>query len=161
MLDGVLFFPVTPFTPSGDVDYTLLAEHLDKGVAAGPGGVFVACGTGEFHALGLDEFSKIVATAVEVVAERVPVFAGAGGSLVQAKEFARSAEAAGADGILLLPPYLVTMPHGKGQTVYLGSGETWRLRAYREGFHERFWTGLARHAAAGSLSSRPRDDKKP
>ena len=110
MLDGVLFFPVTPFTPSGDVDYTLLAEHLDKGVAAGPGGVFIACGTGEFHALGLDEFSKIVATAVEVVAGRVPVFAGAGGSLVQAKEFARSAEAAGADGILLLPPYLVTMP---------------------------------------------------
>ncbi|MCZ4548679.1 5-dehydro-4-deoxyglucarate dehydratase [Gordonia rubripertincta] len=110
MLDGVLFFPVTPFTPAGEVDYSLLAQHLEKGVAAGPGGVFIACGTGEFHALGLEEFGRIVATAVDVVAGRVPVFAGAGGSLVQAKEFAVSAKDAGADGILLLPPYLVTMP---------------------------------------------------
>lgn len=110
MLDGVLFFPVTPFTASGDVDHALLAEHIEKGVSAGPGGVFIACGTGEFHALGLEEFGQIVATAVEIVAGRVPVFAGAGGSLVQAKEFARSAEKAGADGILLLPPYLVAMP---------------------------------------------------
>ncbi|MCQ4122533.1 5-dehydro-4-deoxyglucarate dehydratase [Rhodococcus tibetensis] len=110
MLDGVLFFPVTPFTESGDVDYGRLAEHVAKGVDAGPGGVFIACGTGEFHALGLEEFGKIVAKAVEVVAGRVPVFAGAGGSVQQAKEFAASAKANGADGILLLPPYLVTMP---------------------------------------------------
>lgn len=110
MLDGVLFFPVTPFDSHGEVDYDRLAEHIDRGVAAGPGGVFVACGTGEFHALGLAEFGEIVRRAVEVVAGRVPVFAGAGGSLVQAKEFAVSAKTNGADGILLLPPYLVTMP---------------------------------------------------
>lgn len=110
MLDGVLFFPVTPFDSAGEVDYDRLAEHLERGVAAGPGGVFIACGTGEFHALGLAEYGRIVARAVEVVAGRVPVFAGAGGSLVQAREFAHSAKANGADGILLLPPYLVTMP---------------------------------------------------
>lgn len=110
MLDGVLFFPVTPFGPDGEVDYDRLAEHINRGVAAGPGGVFVACGTGEFHALGLSEFGEIVRRTVETVAGRVPVFAGAGGSLVQAKEFAASAKANGANGILLLPPYLVTMP---------------------------------------------------
>ena len=79
MLNGVLFFPVTPFDSSGEVDYRRLAEHIDRGVAAGPGGVFVACGTGEFHALGLEEFGRIVRCAVETVAGRVPVFAGAGG----------------------------------------------------------------------------------
>ena len=110
MLNGVLFFPVTPFDSTGEVDYRRLAEHIDRGVAAGPGGVFIACGTGEFHALGLEEFGRIVRCAVETVAGRVPVFAGAGGSLVQAKEFAVSAKANGADGVLLLPPYLVTMP---------------------------------------------------
>lgn len=110
MLNGVLFFPVTPFDSTGEVDYGRLAEHIDRGVAAGPGGVFIACGTGEFHALGLEEFGRIVRCAVETVAGRVPVFAGAGGSLVQAKEFAVSAKANGADGVLLLPPYLVTMP---------------------------------------------------
>jgi 5-dehydro-4-deoxyglucarate dehydratase len=40
----------------------------------------------------------------------VPVYAGAGGSVAQAKIFARAAAEAGADGLLLLPPYLVTMP---------------------------------------------------
>ncbi|MET0901580.1 MAG: 5-dehydro-4-deoxyglucarate dehydratase [Mycobacterium sp.] len=109
-LDGVLFFPVTPFTAAGDVDLDKLAEHVGKGVDAGPGGVFIACGTGEFHALEAGEFAEVVRTAVEVVAGRVPVYAGAGGSVAQAKVFAQAAEAAGADGILLLPPYLVTMP---------------------------------------------------
>ena len=68
MLDGVLFFPVTPFTEAGEVDLDKLAEHVGKGVDAGPGGVFVACGTGEFHALETEEFADVVRTAVEVVA---------------------------------------------------------------------------------------------
>lgn len=108
--DGVLFFPVTPFTESGAVDLDALAAHLTKGLEAGPGGIFIACGTGEFHALEGEEFGKIVRTAVDVVAGRVPVYAGAGGSVAQAKAFARSAKINGADGLLLLPPYLVTMP---------------------------------------------------
>lgn len=110
MLDGVLFFPVTPFDDNGEVDLTRLAEHVAKGVDAGPGGVFIACGTGEFHALESVEFAGIVRTAVEATAGRVPVYAGTGGSVAQAKIFAKAAAEAGADGLLLLPPYLVTMP---------------------------------------------------
>jgi 5-dehydro-4-deoxyglucarate dehydratase len=110
MLDGVLFFPVTPFTEAGDVDAERLAAHVAKGVDAGPGGVFIACGTGEFHALDTEELRTIVRAAVEVVDGRVPVYAGAGGPIAQAKTFARVAEDAGADGLLLLPPYLVEMP---------------------------------------------------
>ena len=86
--DGVLFFPVTPFTETGAVDLDLLAQHIAKGVDAGPGGVFIACGTGEFHALEPQEFGDVVRTAVEVVAGRVPVYAGAGGSVALAKLFA-------------------------------------------------------------------------
>ncbi|GAA3294454.1 5-dehydro-4-deoxyglucarate dehydratase [Streptomyces cinereospinus] len=48
--------------------------------------------------------------AVEVTHGRVPVFAGAGGSLPAAQQFARMAHDAGADGLLLLPPYLVQAP---------------------------------------------------
>jgi 5-dehydro-4-deoxyglucarate dehydratase len=108
--DGVLFFPVTPFTESGAVDLDALAAHLTKGLEAGPGGIFIACGTGEFHAIDEDEFRAIVTTAVNVVAGRVPVYAGAGGSVAQAKRFAVAAQEAGADGLLLLPPYLVEVP---------------------------------------------------
>jgi 5-dehydro-4-deoxyglucarate dehydratase len=108
--EGVLFFPVTPFTETGTVDLDLLAQHIAKGVDAGPGGVFIACGTGEFHALEPQEFGDVVRTAVETVAGRVPVYAGAGGSIAQAKLFATAAKANGADGLLLLPPYLVEVP---------------------------------------------------
>ena len=110
VFDGVLFFPVTPFTETGEVDFGALARHIASGVDAGPGGVFIACGTGEFHALEPEEFSRVVRTAVEVVDGRVPVYAGAGGAVAQAKLFAKNAEDAGADGVLLLPAYLVEMP---------------------------------------------------
>lgn len=107
---GVLFFPVTPFTASGSVDLDALAAHIARGVDAGAGGVFVACGTGEFHAMDDREFADVVRTAVSVVGGRVPVYAGAGGSVAQAMRFAVAAESAGADGLLLLPPYLVEVP---------------------------------------------------
>jgi 5-dehydro-4-deoxyglucarate dehydratase len=110
MLDGVLFFPVTPFARDGSVDLEVLAEHVRTGLDAGPGGVFAACGTGEFHALDPQEYAAVVRTAVEAVGGRVPVYAGAGGPLPLAREYARAARQAGADGLLLMPPYLVQGP---------------------------------------------------
>jgi len=109
-LTGVLFFPVTPFAADGTVDEKTLATHIEQGVAAGPGGVFVACGTGEFHSLEPGEYERVVRIAVEVTGGRVPVYAGAGGPVALADQFARAAERAGADGLLLLPPYLVAFP---------------------------------------------------
>lgn len=47
-LSGVLFFPVTPFAPSGEPAVDALAEHIGRGLEHGPGAVFAACGTGEF-----------------------------------------------------------------------------------------------------------------
>lgn len=109
-LDGVLFFPVTPFGTDGGLVEDVLAEHVARGVEAGAGGVFVACGTGEFHALEPAEVERAVAVAVEATAGRVPVFSGAGGPLPTTKRIADAAARAGADGLLLLPPYLVTNP---------------------------------------------------
>ncbi|MGR0220746.1 5-dehydro-4-deoxyglucarate dehydratase [Agromyces sp. ZXT2-6] len=105
--DGVLFFPVTPFDADGLVDRDVLAQHVASRLPFGPGGVFPACGTGEFHALSAREVIDVVRTSVDVVAGRVPVIAGAGGPLGHAIELARGAADAGADGLLLLPPYLV------------------------------------------------------
>ncbi|MEE1938936.1 5-dehydro-4-deoxyglucarate dehydratase [Streptomyces sp. TRM 70361] len=109
-LDGLLFFPVTPFAPGGEVDEDLLARHIDDGVKAGAGAVFVACGTGEFPALSLEEIEACTRVAVAATAGRVPVYAAAGGPLPIARSQARCAERVGADGLLLLPPYLVSSP---------------------------------------------------
>jgi 5-dehydro-4-deoxyglucarate dehydratase len=106
-LTGLLSFPLTPFTTDGKVNLAVLAEHVEQQLAAGPSGLFVACGTGEFTALSAAEYRDVVATAVQVTAGRVPVYAGAGGGPAMARDFALAAVAAGADGLLLLPPYLV------------------------------------------------------
>lgn len=106
-LTGVLFFPVTPFGQDGAIDTVLLAEHVTSRLPYSPGAVFAACGTGEFHALTSAEVGLVVRTTVDAVAGAVPVFSGAGGPLGHAIECVKLAEAAGADGVLLLPPYLV------------------------------------------------------
>ncbi|MFJ7996439.1 5-dehydro-4-deoxyglucarate dehydratase [Streptomyces sp. NPDC096310] len=108
MLDGVLFFPVTPFAPDGALDPQALETHVRAGVAAGAGGVFPACGTGEFHALSPQEHTDVVRTAVKAVDGAVPVYAGTGGALPTAIALAEAARENGADGLLLLPPYLVS-----------------------------------------------------
>ncbi|WP_065571082.1 5-dehydro-4-deoxyglucarate dehydratase [Microbacterium oleivorans] len=116
--DGILFFPVTPFDSDDRVETDLLTQHVSAGVDAGAGGVFPACGTGEFHALSAGESALVVRTAVTAVAGRVPVIAGAGGPLGHAIEVARSAADAGADGLLVLPPYLVGAPQ-RGLIAYV------------------------------------------
>jgi 5-dehydro-4-deoxyglucarate dehydratase len=109
-LDGVLFFPVTPYAPDGSVNHEQFAEHLRTRLRYSPGAVFAACGTGEFHALSSREVIALARTAVDIVNGAVPVVVGTGGPLAHAIECAGGAEAAGADALLVLPPYLVSAP---------------------------------------------------
>lgn len=109
-LDGLLAFPLTPFTEGLELNLDAFAENVESHVAAGAGALFVACGTGEFSALTPDEHAAILRRAREVVSGRVPVWVGAGGGAASARAGIAAAEEGGADGVLLLPPYLVTGP---------------------------------------------------
>jgi 5-dehydro-4-deoxyglucarate dehydratase len=104
---GLLSFPVTHFTDGHAFDEPGYREHLDWLLEAKPAGLFAAGGTGEFFSLTLDEFSAVVSAAVQQTRRRVPVVAGCGYGTAMAKQFAQAGEAAGADGLLLLPPYLL------------------------------------------------------
>jgi len=104
---GPLFFPVTAYGPDGSVDLDAYRAHVRGGIEAGAAAVFACCGTGEFHALAPEEFEACVRAAVAEAAGRVPVVAGAGYGTALAVRYARLAEAAGADGLLAMPPYLV------------------------------------------------------
>ncbi len=117
---GPLFFPVTAYGPDGSVDLDTYRAHVRRGVGAGAAAVFACCGTGEFHALTPEEFEECVRAAVEAAEGRVPVVAGAGYGTALAVRYARLAEAAGADGLLAMPPYLVV------------AGQEGLLRHYRE-----------------------------
>ncbi|MEV0150093.1 MULTISPECIES: 5-dehydro-4-deoxyglucarate dehydratase [unclassified Nonomuraea] len=117
-LSGILFFPVTPFDAAGRLAEEVLAEHIRRGLAHRPGGVFVACGTGEFPALSEAEHEAAVQVAVKTARGEAPVVAGAGGPLGSALRQARAARDAGADGLLLMPPYLAVGPR-EGFTAYV------------------------------------------
>ncbi|WP_155054947.1 5-dehydro-4-deoxyglucarate dehydratase [Streptomyces blattellae] len=117
---GPLFFPVTAYGPDGSLDLDTYRTHVRRGVEAGAAAVFACCGTGEFHALTPEEFERCVQVAVEETAGRVPVVAGAGYGTALAVRYARVAYAADADGLLVLPPYLVL------------AGQEGLLRHYRE-----------------------------
>ena len=104
---GLLSFPVTHFMVDGGFDPEEYRSHVAYLLGHSPAALFAAGGTGEFFSLGLDEYRRIVSITVETAAGKTPVVAGVGYGTALAVEFARRAERAGADGILLLPPYLV------------------------------------------------------
>ncbi|MBB4715316.1 5-dehydro-4-deoxyglucarate dehydratase [Streptomyces luteogriseus] len=110
MAGGVLSFPLTAFRDDGTLDPDGYRAYVAERLAAGPGAVFPACGTGEFFSLDEDEYRQVVTITVEEAAGRVPVVAGTGYGWAQAVRFARIAEDAGADALLVLPHYLVAAP---------------------------------------------------
>jgi 5-dehydro-4-deoxyglucarate dehydratase len=103
---GLLTFPVTHFDHELQFDEQRYREHLEWQTGYDLGGIFVAGGTGEGFSLSREEVSRVVATGVAQAAGRLPVIAPATGATVVAAAQAADAEAQGADGVLLLPPYL-------------------------------------------------------
>ena len=106
-IDGILSFPVTPFAEGGGIDVDAFTAHLRVQLATDASALFVAGAAGEFTALTFAEFATVVRTAVEVSGGAVPVFAGIGGGTEIAREYRDIAIDNGADGLLLLPPYLL------------------------------------------------------
>jgi 5-dehydro-4-deoxyglucarate dehydratase len=105
--NGLLSFPVTPFTDENVFDEASYRSNLDWLCGYDVAGLFAAGGTGEFFSLSPAEVVQVVTTAVAETNGRVPVLAGVGGATQVSVELAGHVERAGADGILLLPPYLV------------------------------------------------------
>lgn len=104
--DGLLSFPVTAFDANLEIDEATYRSHLDWQSSFGVAGLFAAGGTGEGFTLTPEEAARVVRMAVEEAGTRVPVLGSAGGSTKQAIQNAQDSEAAGAEGLLLLPPYL-------------------------------------------------------
>ncbi|GAA1885074.1 5-dehydro-4-deoxyglucarate dehydratase [Paeniglutamicibacter psychrophenolicus] len=104
--DGLLSFPVTAFDANLEIDEAAYRRHLDWQSSFGVAGLFAAGGTGEGFTLTPEESARVVRMAVEEAGDRVPVLGSAGGSTKQAILNAQDSEAAGAQGLLLLPPYL-------------------------------------------------------
>jgi 5-dehydro-4-deoxyglucarate dehydratase len=104
---GLLSFPVTHFDKHHQFVEGAYREHCSWMLQRKLAGLFAAGGTGEFFSLTPPEVETVVRAAVAETAGRVPVIAGCGYGTAIAVGLAQAAERAGADGILLLPPYLM------------------------------------------------------
>lgn len=104
---GLLSFPVTFFDAEGAFEEAGYRAHVAAQGTAGVGGLFAAGGTGEFFSLTLEDYSRVVRAAAAEVPAHVPLLAGVGYGTAMAVQFAKAAEAAGAQGLLVMPPYLV------------------------------------------------------
>ncbi|MER2092200.1 4-hydroxy-tetrahydrodipicolinate synthase [Saccharopolyspora rectivirgula] len=118
----VLTAMVTPFDENGELDVALaqeLATYLVDRV--GNDGLVVNGTTGESPTTTDEEKERLLRAVVEAVGDRATVVAGAGTNNTEhSVELARSAEKAGAHGLLVVTPYYSRPP--------------------QEGLYQHFWT---------------------
>ncbi|MCR4268503.1 5-dehydro-4-deoxyglucarate dehydratase [Nitratireductor sp. ZSWI3] len=103
---GLLSFPVTAFDANGDFNRRPYQEHVAWLSGFKASVLFAAGGTGEFFSLTPEEVPAVVRAAKQA-AGQTPIVSGCGYGTRMAVSIARAAEEAGADGILLLPHYLM------------------------------------------------------
>lgn len=106
---GLLSFPVTAFDAEGRFNADAYGKHVGWLSGYEAAALFAAGGTGEFFSLTPDEIPAIVRTA-KAAAGNTPIISGCGYGTEMAVSIAKAAEKAGADGILLLPHYLIEAP---------------------------------------------------
>lgn len=106
---GLLSFPVTHFDAEGKFNPGSYAEHVNWLSGFDAATLFAAGGTGEFFSLSPEEIPRIVQVAKEA-AGSTPIVSGCGYGTDIAVAIAKSVEKVGADGILLLPHYLIDAP---------------------------------------------------
>jgi len=106
IFQGVLPAITTPFLPEGPVDHPVLEAHARWLLEHGCTGL-VPCGSlGEGATLGFDEKIAVISTCVQAAGD-LPVIPGiAALATAEAVALARAAQAAGARGLMVLPPYV-------------------------------------------------------
>ena len=108
--DGLLSFPITDLDEGGNFNAKTYAERLEWFVTHNVSSIFVAGGTGEFFSLSESEYKQIVEVTSATVKERVPMISSIGRSIPEAIAFAKIAENARMNALLLMPPYLTECP---------------------------------------------------
>lgn len=105
---GVFAAAVTPFNDDESVDEKGFRDHLEYLISSGIHGIMVVGGCGEYINLSMEERKRLISLAVECSAGRVPILVGVlSPSTRDALEIGRHAAQAGADSLLVVPPYYI------------------------------------------------------
>lgn len=107
-VEGIITAMVTCFRDDGALDLAAMRASVNHLIASGAAGLCPLGGTGEPLSLTMDEHRQVIDAVVEEAAGRVPVVVG---TLLARQEdivaCGRHAKAAGADAIMVIPPYFI------------------------------------------------------
>src|ERR1700709_1857895 len=103
-IDGIIAYPVTPYSETGGIDTARLAELVERLITGRVHAIAPLGSTGELAYLDEPEFDAVVDTTIDTVAERVPVIVGVS-DVTTAKTIRRAEypQQAGADAVMILP----------------------------------------------------------
>ncbi len=103
---GIVASSVTPFSPDGQIDLSRLKPHIDWLIGEGAAGLSPLGSSGEFSALEVDARKRLLEAVIEANGGRVALWAGTHHYSTRSTiELSKHAEAAGADALLIVPPY--------------------------------------------------------
>jgi len=103
---GIIASSVTPFSSDGQLKLDQLKPHIDWLIQQGVNGLSPLGSSGEFTALELDDRKRLLETAVRANDGRVALWAGTHHYSTRTTiELSKHAETAGADALLIVPPY--------------------------------------------------------
>lgn len=107
---GTFTVTVTPFTDDGrNINEDVLRRFVDWQIDNGVHGLIPVASTGEFLSLTDSERRRVAEVTIDQAAGRVPVLIGAGAENTwDVVRYSREAEALGADGVLVIPPFYST-----------------------------------------------------
>jgi 4-hydroxy-tetrahydrodipicolinate synthase len=106
---GTYTVMITPFSEGGEVDVAILRDFVDWQIDEGIHGLIPLGSTGEFLSLSDAEHELVAATVIERASGRVPVLIGTGAEDTrEVVRLSRRAEAQGADGVMIIPPFYCT-----------------------------------------------------
>lgn len=110
LLAGVINMHFTPFNAVGELDEAALCAHthfmIEAGIVTGRGVQIVGAQAGQGYYLSDREYRQLITHVVRESAGRVPVGVGCIRPTTKAViELAQDAQAAGADFVLVMPPY--------------------------------------------------------
>ncbi|MDX2268310.1 MAG: dihydrodipicolinate synthase family protein [Bryobacter sp.] len=122
-LRGVFGFPVTPFQPDLSLDLAALERNVDEMTRHPYCAIVASGGTGEIYSLTTEEAIEVVRIAVRATAGRMPVVAGVGYGTAIGTTMAKGMAKAGAEALLVLPPYYSHAPEAGWIAYYKAIGE--------------------------------------
>ncbi|HEY3252793.1 MAG TPA: dihydrodipicolinate synthase family protein [Polyangiaceae bacterium] len=103
-LQGIISYPITPFTEAGRVDEKLLGEIVEKMVEAGVHALAPLGSTGVLPYLNDQERETVAAVVIERVKRRVPTLVGVSSLTTERTvHHARYAEKLGASAVMIIP----------------------------------------------------------